>query len=113
MAVCIRLKRLGRTNRAHWRLCATDKRAARDGRVLEELGSYDPEAKNPDKVKIDRDRVRHWLTAGAVPSPTVAQLLRHVGMDPKGNEVPPRPWKKRRRNRKKSAATAAAAEKKP
>jgi small subunit ribosomal protein S16 len=93
-------------------LCATDKRAARDGRVLEELGSYDPEAKNPDKVKIDRDRIRHWLTAGAVPSATVEQLLRHVGLDTKGNEVPPRPWKKRRRNRKKSAATAAAAEKK-
>ena len=88
MAVCIRLKRLGRTNRAHWRLCATDKRAARDGRVLEELGSYDPEAKNPDKVKVDRDRIRHWLTAGAVPSPTVAQLLRHVGMDADGSDCP-------------------------
>jgi len=108
VAVCIRLKRHGRTNRAFWRLCATDQLRARDGRVLEELGSYDPEAKNENKLKIDRDRVRHWLGVGAQPSATVEQLLRHIGLDRKGNEVTPRPWQKKRVRRKKAAAEAGA-----
>ena len=96
MAVCIRLKRLGRRNRIYWRLCATDKRAARDGRVIEELGAYDPHAKNEEKVTLNRERVAHWLRAGAQPSATVGQLLAHVGIDPKGNEVAPKPWHKKR-----------------
>jgi small subunit ribosomal protein S16 len=94
-------------------LCATDKRAARDGRVVEELGHYDPEAKNENKVKIDRDRVRYWLSAGARPSPTVEQLLRHIGLDRKGNEVQPRPWPRKRKARKKPADEKAAGEAKP
>ncbi|MCX5649503.1 MAG: 30S ribosomal protein S16 [Planctomycetota bacterium] len=96
MAVCIRLKRLGRRNRIYWRICATDKRMARDGRVLEELGAYDPHAKNEEKVTLSRERVSHWLRAGAQPSATVGQLLAHVGIDPKGNEVAPKPWHKKR-----------------
>ena len=97
VAVRIRLKRLGRTHRAHWRICATDKRAARDGRVIEELGHYDPLQKDEDKVTIDRERVVHWLSAGAWPSKTVTELLAHLGLDAKGNEIPPRPWKKRKK----------------
>ena len=96
MAVCIRLKRLGRRNRIYWRICATDKRTARDGRVIEELGAYDPHAKNEEKVVLNRERVSHWLRAGAQPSATVGQLLAHVGIDPKGNEVAPKPWPKKR-----------------
>lgn len=94
--VRIRLKRMGRTNRPFWRICATDKRFARDGRVLEELGHYDPLLADQDKVKIDRERVVDWLKRGAQPSDTVAQLLAHLGLDAKGNEVPPRPWAKPR-----------------
>ena len=96
MAVCIRLKRLGRRNRIYWRICATDKRTARDGRVIEELGAYDPHAKNEEKVVLNRERVSHWLRAGAQPSATVGQLLAHVGIDLKGNEVAPKPWPKKR-----------------
>jgi len=96
VAVCIRLKRLGRRNRSYWRICATDKRTARDGRVIEELGAYDPHAKNEDKVVLNRERVSHWLRHGARPSATVGQLLAHVGIDPKGNEVAPKPWPKKR-----------------
>ena len=96
MAVCIRLKRLGRRNRIYWRICATDKRTARDGRVIEELGAYDPHAKNEEKVTLNRERVSHWLRHGAQPSATVGQLLAHVGIDPKGNEVAPKPWPKKR-----------------
>ncbi len=96
MAVRIRLKRLGRRNRAFWRICATDKRAARDGKVIEELGWYDPHLGNEEKVRLDRDRVRHWLKVGATPSETVEQLLLHVGINTKGDEVDPRPWPKKK-----------------
>jgi len=92
VAVMIRLKRLGRRNRPHWRICATDKRAARDGRVIEELGHYDPHKGNEDKVSIHRDRILHWLHEGARPSKTVKELLGHLGIGPTGDEIPPRPW---------------------
>ena len=113
--VRIRMKRMGRTNRAFWRICATDKRFARDGRVLEELGHYDPLLADQDKVKIHRDRVVDWLKRGAQPSDTVMQILAHLGLDTKGNEIPPRPWGKVRpppsaaeRLAKKKAEEAAA-----
>jgi small subunit ribosomal protein S16 len=96
MAVMIRLKRMGRANRPFWRICATDKRFARDGRVLEELGHYDPLLGDQDKVKIHRDRVVHWLKAGARPSDTVGQFLSHLGLDVAGNEIPPKPWRKKK-----------------
>ena len=112
MAVRLRLKRFGRANRPFWRICATDKRFARDGRNLEEVGHYDPLLGDADKVKISRDRVVHWLKAGAVPSDTVAQLLSHLGLDAKGNEIPPKPWRKKKCPPPPSAADRVAAEKK-
>jgi len=92
VAVRIRLKRLGRRNRPFWRLCATDRRTARDGRVIEELGHYDPHLDNENKVKVRRDRIVHWLKQGARPSKTVRELLGHLGLDAGGNEIPPKPW---------------------
>jgi len=109
--VRIRLKRLGRTNRPFWRICAADQRAARDGPIIEELGHYDPLVSNQDKIKIKRDRVVHWLRLGAVPSDTMARMLRHLGLDTKGNEVPPRPWRKKKVSPPKPAAARVAAEK--
>ena len=111
MAVRIRMKRLGRRNRPFWRICATDKRAARDGRVIEELGHYDPHLPDADKATIKRDRVVHWLRQGATPSKTVAELLGHLGLDAKGNEIPPKPWPKKRRGPPPKAAERLAAEK--
>jgi len=111
VAVCIRLKRLGRTNRPHWRICATEKRSARDGRVVEELGVYDAHLGNEDKVKIHRDRVVYWLKIGAKPSETVGQLLRHLGLDAKGNEIAPKPWSRKTKGPPAAAAARVAAEK--
>jgi small subunit ribosomal protein S16 len=106
------MKRLGRRNRPFWRICATDKRAARDGRVVEELGHYDPHQDNEDKVKIHRDRVVHWLKHGAQPSKTVTELLGHLGLDAKGNEITPKPWpKKKQKAPPPKAAERVAAEK--
>lgn len=81
MAVRLRLKRIGRTHRAIYRLGATDTRTPRDGVLIEELGLYDPQNKNPDmQLSVNEERVRHWLSVGAVPSDTVEQLLRRKGI---------------------------------
>ncbi|MGI9014832.1 MAG: 30S ribosomal protein S16 [Phycisphaerales bacterium] len=80
--VVLRLKRLGRTHRPFFRLNAIDKRAPRDGRVIEELGWYDPVAKNGDQMSINVERVNYWLSVGAQPSRTVASLLRKIDCDP-------------------------------
>ncbi|MHC4480273.1 MAG: 30S ribosomal protein S16 [Planctomycetota bacterium] len=79
--VRIRLARCGRRNRAHWRIGAFDSRTRRDGKPIEYLGSYDPhQEKDEDKVTVDRERVEYWLSQGAQPTDTVAQLLRKQGI---------------------------------
>jgi small subunit ribosomal protein S16 len=58
-----------------------DGRAPRDGRVLEELGHYDPTHKDKDQqLRLDEERVKYWLSVGAVPSETVASLLKRNGI---------------------------------
>ncbi len=82
MSVKIRMKRMGRKNRAYFRICAADIRAPRDGRVIEELGTYDPSVPEADaRVVLNGDRVAYWLSVGAQPSPKVAVLIRKYGKD--------------------------------
>ena len=77
MAVKLRLKRLGRKHRPFFRLAAIEARNPRDGRVLEELGFYDPENRiEEQQVKLDAERIKYWLGVGAVPSDTVRSLLK-------------------------------------
>jgi len=77
----LRLKRFGRRNRAFYRINASDVRSSRDGRVIEELGFYDPQAKNADQqLKVDRERAEYWLSVGAKPSETVKKLLEKAGV---------------------------------
>jgi len=74
--VRLRLARLGRRNRPFYRLHAIDKRTRRNGVVLEQLGWYDPIAKDPEKqLKLEGERITYWLSKGAQPSETVADLL--------------------------------------
>lgn len=81
MAVKLRLKKFGRRHRSFFRISAVDSRNPRDGRVIEELGWYDPAAKDPQKqLKVDRDRIEHWLKVGAQTSDTVRQLLKRIGV---------------------------------
>lgn len=91
--VRLRLKRFGRRHVPFYRLNAIDSRAPRDGRVIEELGWYDPICKDTDKQhKINADRVRYWLSVGAQPSETVAGLLKQIGVDPTpGRRYEPEP----------------------
>jgi len=77
--VKIRLKRFGRKNHAFWRINAVDSRSPRDGKVIEELGYYDPIIKDETKqVFVDKARVEHWIKTGAQPSDTVRQLLKRA-----------------------------------
>ena len=89
MAVKLRLKRLGRKNHAFYRLNAIDSRTPRDGRVIEELGHYDPLNKDKDKQFVAKiDRCRHWLDVGAIPSETVSSLLKRSGVEHKSLRLP-------------------------
>ena len=79
--VRLRLKRGGRRHRPAYRLAAVDRRSSRDGRVIEELGSYDPLAKEQDKqITLKRERIEYWLSVGAQPSDTVRNMLKRNGI---------------------------------
>ncbi len=77
MAVKIRLRKISDTSkkRYNFRIVVMDKRKSRDGRVIEELGYYDP-AKQPAALKINKEKVQHWLKLGAQISPTVRSLMK-------------------------------------
>src|SRR5580700_258961 len=106
MSVKLRLKRMGRSNRAFFRLNAIDSRSPRDGRVIEELGFYDPRSKDAAQQFVAKlDRCRHWLDVGAIPSETVSSLLKKSGVEHKQLRLP-KPGKPK-------PAAVAAGEKKP
>ena len=76
VAVRIRMKMMGRKHRPYFRIVAIDHRQPRDGRIIEELGSYDPMVRNTDeRVKLKPDRLKYWMSVGAIPSERVATLL--------------------------------------
>jgi small subunit ribosomal protein S16 len=84
---------MGRSNRSFYRLNAIESRAPRDGRVIEELGTYDPESKDNAKQFVAKlDRCKHWLDHGAIPSETVSSLLKKSGLEHKQLRLP-RPGK--------------------
>lgn len=86
MAVVIRMKRMGRKHRAFYRICATDKRSPRDGRVIEAIGTYDPSVPETDaRCTFDAARLQHWLSKGALPSDAVRVLIKKYG--PNGTHV--------------------------
>ena len=78
MAVKIRLKRIGKKFSPVYRVVVLDARKKRDGRVIEEIGLYDP-MQEPSLIRISSERVRYWLGVGAQPSNTVHNLLRITG----------------------------------
>ena len=80
MSVRIRMKKMGRTHRPFYRVCAIDKRSPRDGRVLEELGTYDTSVPDTDaRALLKADRIDYWLSVGAQPSDKVAVLIKKYG----------------------------------
>jgi len=81
MAVRIRLTRVGATKQPHYRVVVADSRSARDSRSLETIGHYNPRT-DPIELRIDAERAKAWLAKGALPSDTVARLLRNAGVLP-------------------------------
>jgi small subunit ribosomal protein S16 len=74
------MKKIGRSHQAFFRICAIDKRSPRHGRVLEQLGTYDPRVKDSDaRALLVADRVDYWLGVGAQPSERVAVLIKKYG----------------------------------
>ena len=80
MAVRIRMKKMGRKHRPCFRICAVDRRAPRDGKVIEELGYYDPMVKETDaRAILKSERIDYWISVGAQPSDRCATLIKKYG----------------------------------
>ncbi|MFL5843431.1 MAG: 30S ribosomal protein S16 [Solirubrobacteraceae bacterium] len=79
MAVRLRLTRIGGKKNPIWRVVVADQRSARDGRIIESVGQYNAQTE-PSTIKIDEDRVRHWLAQGAQPTDQVRKLLKIQGI---------------------------------
>ena len=82
MAVAIRLSRGGSKKRPYYRIVVADSRNARDGRFIEKVGTYNPllAKDSPERVKLDADRIQHWLGVGAQPSDRVLRFLDAAGI---------------------------------
>jgi small subunit ribosomal protein S16 len=118
MAVKIRLARGGSKKRPHYAIVVADSRMPRDGRFLEKLGTYNPllAKDSEDRIKMDVERVQHWLAQGAEPTDRVCRFLESAGLraktvrnNPKAGE-PGKAAKARAAEKAKKAETAAAAE---
>ncbi len=80
MAVVIRMKQMGRKHRQFFRICACDSRSPRDGRVIEEIGTYDPQVPDTDaRTLFNQERIAYWLGVGAKPSDKVSVLIKKYG----------------------------------
>lgn len=82
MALVLRMSRVGRKNRPHYRIVVADKRMPRDGRYIEKLGVYNPLLADDQRVKLVEDRIKFWLSQGAKPSERVAIFLGKAGITP-------------------------------
>jgi small subunit ribosomal protein S16 len=79
MAVKLRLKRMGAKKKPFYRVVVADARSPRDGRFIEEIGTYDPMA-TPAKFNVDGEKVKAWIKNGAQPTETVRALLKKQGI---------------------------------
>jgi small subunit ribosomal protein S16 len=81
MAVKLRMKMMGRTNRPEFRIVAADARSPRDGRIIENLGFYHPrETKAERLLRMDVERIKYWLSKGAQPSETLQSIFKKHGI---------------------------------
>ncbi|MDY3887793.1 MAG: 30S ribosomal protein S16 [Agathobacter sp.] len=80
MAVKIRLRRMGQKKAPFYRIVVADARAPRDGRFIDEIGTYDP-TKNPTEYHVDEEAAKKWLANGAQPTETVARIFKNAGIE--------------------------------
>ena len=114
MSVKIRLARGGTKKRPYFRVVVADERAPRDGRFIEKVGTYNPllPGDSPERVKLDLDRIKHWLSKGAQPTDRVLRFLDKIGIakrEARSNPNKGQPGKKR--IEREEAKVAAQAEK--
>ena len=79
MAVKMRLKRMGAKKKPFYRIVVADSRSPRDGRFIEEVGTYDPN-QEPSAIKFNEEATKKWLANGAQPTDRVAKLLKTAGI---------------------------------
>lgn len=82
MSVKIRLKRMGAKKKPFYRVVVSDSRSPRDGRFIDQVGTYNPKSSD---VKIDAEKIDRWLKSGAQPSQTVSNLLKKARKSQSGN----------------------------
>ena len=84
MSLKIRLARAGAKKRPYYHIVVADSRSARDGRFLERVGSYNPmlPAEHAERVRLQGERITHWISQGAQPTDRVAKFLGHAGLAP-------------------------------
>ena len=80
MAVIIRLKRMGQKKAPFYRIVVADARAPRDGKFIEEIGTYDPN-QNPSVFKVDEEAAKKWLNNGAQPTEVVGKIFKAAGIE--------------------------------
>ena len=109
MGLKIRLSRAGAKKRPYYHIVVADSRSPRDGRFIEKVGSYNPmlPADHAERIRLQNDRIAHWLGEGALATERVAKFLGHAGLAPmpKYNEQPIQSApKKKAQERMKEAA---------
>ena len=115
MAVAIRLSRGGAKKRPYYRIVVADSRSSRDGKYLEQIGTYNPllAKDSPERVKLNEDRARHWIAVGAQPSDRVHRFLDAAGIlerAPKNNPKKGEPGEAAKERAEEKAAKLAEAE---
>ena len=80
MAVKIRLRRMGQKKAPYYRIVVADSRSPRDGRCIEEIGTYDPN-NDPSTYQIDEEKAKKWLNNGAQPTEVVGKLFKLAGIE--------------------------------
>ena len=80
MAVKIRLRRMGQKKAPFYRIVVADSRSPRDGRFIEEIGTYDP-TKDPSEFKVDEELDKKWLNNGAQPTEVVGKIFKAAGIE--------------------------------
>lgn len=115
MAIAIRLSRGGAKKRPYYRIVVSDVRSPRDGKYLEQIGTYNPvlAKDNPERVKLNEDRARYWLGVGAQPTDRVARFLDAAGIKERAARNNPKkaePGEKAKERAEEKAAKIAEAE---
>jgi small subunit ribosomal protein S16 len=113
MSVKIRLSRGGTKKRPYFYIVVAEAASPRDGRYIEQIGTHNPllPKDNADRVKLDLDRVKHWLSVGAQPTDRVARFLDAAGLAKREAKQNPSKGKPKKKRLEREAAQAEAAKK--